>query len=130
MNCANYRWRTKKYKKYGYCTLWRRETRTDECIQCENKIYKTIKNTLKKSKIKGKKHTRTKKTDIPASVKEIVWHRDVGKCIFCGKDVPISCANAHFIKRSQRRFGSRKKYFYSLRRMSSGARQREKYRRI
>lgn len=111
MNCANHRWRTKKYKKYSYCTLWRRETRTDECVHCENKVYRTIKNTLKKNNIKGKKHTRTKKTDIPASVKENVWHRDGGKCIFCEKDVPINCANAHFIPRSAGGLGIEKNIF-------------------
>lgn len=45
---------------------------------------------------------RSKACDISQKVKEIVWIRDMGQCIYCHKWVPISCANAHFIKRSQR----------------------------
>ena len=44
---------------------------------------------------------RSKACDITQSIKEIVWIRDSGKCIYCHKWVPVSCANAHFIKRSQ-----------------------------
>jgi len=47
------------------------------------------------------KHKRTKATDISPKVKEIVWERDEHKCIYCSRYVPKSCANAHFIKRSQ-----------------------------
>ncbi len=50
---------------------------------------------------KGKKHRQTKATKIPKWVKEIVWNRDGHKCISCGRYVPKTCANAHFIKRSQ-----------------------------
>ena len=49
---------------------------------------------------KGKKHTRTKKTDISKKVKEIVWERDKHKCIICGKWVPVECACCHYIPRS------------------------------
>lgn len=45
---------------------------------------------------------RSKACKISQKVKEIVWIRDMGQCICCHKWVPISCANAHFIKRSQR----------------------------
>lgn len=34
-------------------------------------------------------------------VKEIVWHRDSESCIFCSKWVPMECANAHVVNRSQ-----------------------------
>ena len=44
---------------------------------------------------------RSKACEISQKVKEKVWNRDNHKCIYCGKRVPISCANAHFIKRSQ-----------------------------
>ena len=44
---------------------------------------------------------RSKACEIPQKVKEKVWNRDNQKCIYCEKWVPISCANAHFIKRSQ-----------------------------
>lgn len=44
---------------------------------------------------------RSKACEIPKKVKEKVWFRDNKKCICCKKYVPIACANAHFIKRSQ-----------------------------
>lgn len=44
---------------------------------------------------------RSKACDISPKVKEVVWSRDSQKCIYCGKWVPETCANAHFIKRSQ-----------------------------
>lgn len=47
------------------------------------------------------KHKRTKATDITKEVRQTVALRDKGKCIYCGKYVPVACSNAHFIKRSQ-----------------------------
>lgn len=44
---------------------------------------------------------RSKACEISQKTKEIVWNRDSQKCIFCGRWVPMSCANAHYIKRSQ-----------------------------
>jgi 5-methylcytosine-specific restriction endonuclease McrA len=44
---------------------------------------------------------RSKACEISQKTKQIVWDRDNHKCIYCGKYVPKSCANAHFIKRSQ-----------------------------
>lgn len=49
------------------------------------------------------KHQRTCRkrkyaTNIPQKVKEIVFDRDNGKCIICGKN---GIPNAHYIKRSQ-----------------------------
>lgn len=44
---------------------------------------------------------RSKACDISSKVKEAVWNRDSQKCIYCGKWVPKTYANAHFIKRSQ-----------------------------
>lgn len=44
---------------------------------------------------------RTKACEISQKIKEIVWNRDSQKCICCGRWVPKTCANAHFIKRSQ-----------------------------
>ncbi len=52
---------------------------------------------------------RSNACDITQKVKGIVWNRDNKKCIYCGKYVPKTCANAHFIKRSQRRFRHRRK---------------------
>lgn len=44
---------------------------------------------------------RSKACEISQKVKEIVWNRDEQKCIYCGRYVPKTCANAHYIKRSQ-----------------------------
>ena len=57
---------------------------------------------------------RSKACDIPQKVKEIVWNRDSQKCIYCGKWVPKTYANAHFIKRSQRRIRYTRKYSYIM----------------
>ena len=61
---------------------------------------------------------RSKACDISQKVKEIVWIRDMGQCIYCHKWVPISCANAHFIKRSQRRIRHTRECSYIMSRMS------------
>lgn len=44
------------------------------------------------------KSRRTKATDIPSTVKEIVYARDNGLCIWCGRPGQPWC---HFIARSQ-----------------------------
>lgn len=44
---------------------------------------------------------RSRACEISKKVKEKVWKRDNEHCIICGKWVPASCANAHYIKRSQ-----------------------------
>jgi len=44
------------------------------------------------------KSKRTKLTDIPEEVKQIVYKRDHGRCIACGE---LGLPNAHFIRRSQ-----------------------------
>lgn len=44
---------------------------------------------------------RSKACDISQKTKEIVWNRDNQSCIICGKYVSKTCANAHYIKRSQ-----------------------------
>ena len=54
----------------------------------------------KKTLINGKKHRQTKAKEVPKKVKEAVWLRDKHKCIFCGKEVDVFYANAHFIPRS------------------------------
>lgn len=58
---------------------------------------KTVKK--KKQPIKGKKHSQTKKYEISPKVKVNVWERDNHKCIFCGKYVDWTKANAHYIPR-------------------------------
>lgn len=61
-----------------------------------------VKNTKKTviKAIKGKKHKQTKAKDIDIKIKIKVWERDSHCCIFCGKPVKVSYANAHFIPRS------------------------------
>ena len=49
-----------------------------------------------KKKSKKRKHY----TDIPKSVKQIVWERDGHRCIFCHRYVPVEYACCHFIPRS------------------------------
>lgn len=44
---------------------------------------------------------RSKACEISQKVKEEVWNRDNYRCINCYKYVSKSCANAHYIKRSQ-----------------------------
>lgn len=53
MNCKYYKTRTKKYKKYGYCTKYKKEVSLfcKECEKIEYKEYKSIKKrTTKKAK--------------------------------------------------------------------------------
>ena len=38
---------------------------------------------------------------IPLKVRKAVYERDNHKCIICGKFVPVTCSNSHYIKRSQ-----------------------------
>lgn len=61
---------------------------------------------------------RSKACEISKKVKEIVWNRDNHRCISCGRYVPMSCANAHFIKRSQRWIRHRTEYSYIMLKMS------------
>ena len=103
MVCENFRVRTKKYKKYCFCILKKEEISFEICKTCSCCKYKEQKK-LKVTPIKRKStksSKRAKATDISQKVKEIVWNRDSHKCIYCEKVVPKSCANAHFIKRSQ-----------------------------
>ena len=65
---------------------------------------------------------RSKACEISQKAKEEVWNRDKHKCIYCGRYVPKSCANAHFIKRSQRRFRHKRKCRYIVSRMSLSGR--------
>lgn len=60
---------------------------------------------------------RSKACEISQKVKEIVWNRDRHQCIYCKRYVPKTCANAHFIKRSQRRIRHRRKYSHIMFRM-------------
>ena len=47
------------------------------------------------------KSKRSKACDISQKVKDLVWYRDRQRCVVCKRFVPKTCANAHYIKRSQ-----------------------------
>ena len=61
---------------------------------------------------------RSKVCEITKEVRQTVAIRDNGRCIICGKVVPVECSNAHYIKRSQRRIRNRKKYSHIMPRVS------------
>lgn len=63
------------------------------------------------------KSKRSKACDISQKVKEAVWNRDNHKCIYCGRYVSKTYANAHFVKRSQRRVRHRRKHGYIVPKM-------------
>ena len=73
------------------------------------------------------KSKRSQACEITQKVKEIVWNRDSKRCIYCGVYVPKTCANAHFIKRSQRRIRHTRKYSYIVPRMSLSRRSWTRY---
>lgn len=53
------------------------------------------------------KSKRSKATDIPKKVKEIVWERDKRKCVFCGSTFSAA-PNAHVISRAKGGLGVEK----------------------
>lgn len=61
---------------------------------------------------------RRRACEITKEVRQTIAIRDNGRCIICGKYVPIACSNAHYIKRSQRWLRNRTKYSYTMSRMS------------
>ena len=102
MFCIDFRVRSKNYQRYYYCVNKRKIIKLEDCKQCSDCKYKNQKR-LKVTplKAKTKKSSRiAKATEIPTKTKRIVWERDRQCCIFCGRPVAISNANAHFIPRS------------------------------
>ena len=103
MNCKNLRIRSKNYKKYFYCVVNKCVVDATCCYCCKEKEYKAT-TQIKRTQIKKKTHKVSKMAkacDISQKTKEIVWERDGHMCIFCGNPVPVSCANSHYIPRSQ-----------------------------
>ena len=74
MNCKYYRTRTKKYKKYGYCTKYKKEVSLF-CKKCNTIEYKEIK-TIKK---------RTNKQAQAEKNRKSIFTNDLYHCIICGK---------------------------------------------
>ena len=103
-NCNNCGYKEYKIKKCTinkkYCANSKSSTQLNQkyCANSKNNIQLNQKYCVK---IKGHKHKSTKATDIPMKVKKIVWERDNHRCIYCHTPVPLSCANSHYIKRSQ-----------------------------
>lgn len=46
-------------------------------------------------------HKRTRAVSISQEVKKRVWDRDQHECVLCHRWVPLRCACAHFVPRSQ-----------------------------
>lgn len=74
MNCKYYRTRTKKYKKYGYCTKYRKEVSLF-CKECNTIEYKETKSIKKRTY----KQTKAEKNRIS------IFTDDLEHCIICGK---------------------------------------------
>ena len=74
MNCKNLKIRTKKGKKFGYCTLYQKEVPIFSCI-CNNKEYKRYK-TLK---------SRTNKQAKKEKERFSILTNDLEHCILCGQ---------------------------------------------
>lgn len=49
MKCINFRFRTKNYQKYIYCTKKKKKIQYEECEDCKYKEYKQVKELKKKS---------------------------------------------------------------------------------
>lgn len=93
MNCINLRVRSKKYTKYCYCMIIKKEISTNDCKNCLTKQYKEQK------KIKAKVSKRAKAVDISNDVRNAVVDRDNGICVICKKRAGIP--NMHYISRAK-----------------------------
>lgn len=74
MNCKYYRTRTKKYKKYGYCTKYKKDVSLF-CKECNTIKYKEIKSIKK----------RTNKQAQAEKNRKSLFTNDLNHCIICGK---------------------------------------------
>lgn len=74
MNCKYYRTRTKKYKKYGYCTKYKKEVSLF-CKECNTIEYKGIKQIKKRTN----KQAQAEKNRIS------IFTDNLDHCIICGK---------------------------------------------
>jgi 5-methylcytosine-specific restriction endonuclease McrA len=54
------------------------------------------------------KSKRSKACEIPFKVKQAVFERDGGHCLICGRTVPVTFSNAHYIARSHGGLGVEK----------------------
>lgn len=80
--CINQKVRSKKYKKYFYCTLQKKEISFDKCKECSNKEYRKAK-PIKVSEVKIKKKS--------AKLAKLEKQRDKGiiksgTCDYCQRE--------------------------------------------
>lgn len=92
MFCKHLRKRSYKKEIYFYCIKKHEKVSKIDCSTCNEKEYKTIK------KMKNRTSKRAKACDISPSVKKIVFERDKGFCVVCGK---AGVPNSHYIRRGQ-----------------------------
>ena len=114
-NCINLRTRSKKGVKYFFCVRRKAEVERNGCFSCKHREFKKVTKMTVKTPLRAtakKQSKRTKATSIPKKVKDEVFKRDKGVCIFCGKPGLPEC---HYIKRSQSGLGIPKNIFTGCR---------------
>ena len=75
MNCKNRKIRSKKYKKYMYCSVLKKEISYNDCVNCEYKEYKEYKSIKKRTYSLAK--AEKERFSIITS--------NLDKCVICGK---------------------------------------------
>ena len=114
-SCINLRVRSKKGVKYFFCVRRKAEIERKECFSCKCREFKKVAKMDVKTRLRPiakNQSKRTKATSISKKVKEEVFVRDKGKCIFCGNPGLPEC---HYIKRSQNGLGIPKNIFTGCR---------------
>ena len=76
MKCKNFLVRSKNYKKYFYCKLYKKEIEYTDCKNCKDVDFKKI----KRIKVVSKKKNVSRETY------NIVYNRDKGICRLCGNN--------------------------------------------
>ena len=79
MKCKHLKIRSKKYKKYFYCDILKKEIDISNCSYCKNKDYKTYKHIRKRSSnlVRREKHRYSR------------IYQDLAKCSVCGSKLGI-----------------------------------------
>ena len=115
MICKHLTKRSYQRKAYIYCRSKKKEITFDDCKKClkfESREYAGLKKSSKQMrKISNK---RAKACQISTEVRKIVFERDKGRCILCGR---AGSPNSHYVKRSQRRNGNTREYCNTLSRL-------------
>ena len=90
-NCVFKRIRSKKYKKYFYCTKLKKEITNEDCRLCQEKEYKKHKTNVKNNN----------KKKVSKETYELVLKESQGRCALCGKET-INLDLHHIEFRSER----------------------------